>query len=62
MGEGGNFQNESKLRGANKLIWEEKIDNSVMDPPTIREGRVHQEIKGLDKSHRLISVKLQILT
>ena len=60
MGGVGNFQNFTKLGGANKLKWEEKIENSVMDPPTIRGGRVHQEIKGLDKSHRHVSMKLQL--
>ena len=61
MGGGGNFHNFSKLGGgASKLKWAEKIENSVMDPPKIREERVHQDIKGLDKSHRLVSVKLQL--
>ena len=26
--------------GANKLKWAEKIENSVIDPPIIKEGRV----------------------
>ena len=39
---GGNFQNFSKLEGANKMKWTEKIENLVIDPapPTIREGTV----------------------
>ena len=40
----GNFQNFSKLGGGlgvtNKLKWAEKIENSLIDPLTIREGRV----------------------
>ena len=33
IGRVGNFQNFSKLGGANKLKWVEKIENSVIDPP-----------------------------
>ena len=33
MGGGGNFQNFSKLGGANNLKWAEKIENSVIGPP-----------------------------
>ena len=44
MGGGGSFQNFSKLGGANKLKWTEKIENLVIDPPpTIREGRVKHQ-------------------
>ena len=35
MERGGNFPNFSKLCGANKLKLAEKIENSVIDPPTI---------------------------
>ena len=28
------------MGGANKLKWMEKIENSVIEPPTIRDGRV----------------------
>ena len=46
MGEGGNFQNFSKLvEGANAFKVGRKIANSVIDlPPTIREGSTHQSI------------------
>ena len=34
------------MRGANKLKWTEKIENSVIDPPTISEGRLRYEGEG----------------
>ena len=39
-GRGGNFQTFSKLGGggANKLKWAGKIENLVMNPPTIERG------------------------
>ena len=40
LGGVGNLQSFSKLGGANKLKWVEKIENSVIDPPTSRDGRV----------------------
>ena len=40
MGGVRNFQNFSKLGGAIRLKWVKKIENSVIDPPTIRDGRV----------------------
>ena len=40
MGGGGNFRNFSKFGVANKLKWTEKIENSVIHPPTIRQGRI----------------------
>ena len=33
--------------GANKLKWTEKIDNSLIDPPTTREGRVKASLQHL---------------
>ena len=34
------FKISVNLGGTNKLKWMEKIENSVIDPPTIRDGRV----------------------
>ena len=39
MGGGGNFQNFDNL-GVLNSSGREKIENLVIDPPTIREGRV----------------------
>ena len=35
--------------GADKLKWAEKIEISVIDPPTIREGRVQNQFMKLYK-------------
>ena len=38
MGGGGNLKILVNCGGANRLKWAQKIENSVIDPPTIREG------------------------
>ena len=49
MGEVGIFQNFIELGDGNKLKWAEKIENSIIDPPTIREGRVVRHMKEREK-------------
>ena len=65
MGGGGNFQTLSKLgECANKLKWTEKNRKSVIDPPTIREGRVQnqKQTKSLCKSSINICNPVNILS
>ena len=39
MGGGRNFENFSKLGGANELKWVEKIENLGIDPLQLKRGK-----------------------